>query len=266
MKEKVLSFEVQDRVGVLTLNRPEVHNAVDEAIMAGLERVLPLIYANPELAVLVITGAGYKTFCSGGDLHYFDHLKTREQGKAMSLRMQTILDQLYHGRLPVIAMINGDAYGGGCELLTACHFRVARKGARFAFRQALNGVSTGWGGGVRLLRQLPRAVALRLLLTSIPLEVEEARTIGFIDEVVPEETLKASCMLLASQIAACSQIAVASFLELARVLERDGEVAARSLETDLFADTWVGQDFARTLKRFSKKSQTEVAVISPKPE
>lgn len=251
MSETGLNFHIQTEIPILGLDRPQVHNAVDDRLMHAWEAALDQIDTLRPPAV-ILTGSGTQSFCSGGDLRYFDSLDSREQGRAMSLRMQAILERLHSGPRPVIAAINGDAYGGGCEILTACHFRLAVPTARFAFRQAANGVITGWGGGVRLLRLLPRAQALRLLLSSERIDAVEACRLGLIDQIVEREHLLEQALALATSIASNSQLAVASFLQLARCLERDGEHAARTLETELFADTWVGEDFARTLARFRR--------------
>ncbi len=251
MSETSLNFQTQANIPILSLDRPQVHNAVDEGLMAALEAALDRIDAIQPPAV-ILTGSGTQSFCSGGDLRYFDSLDSREQGRAMSLRMQAILERLHSGPRPVIAAINGDAYGGGCEILTACHFRLAVPSARFAFRQAANGVITGWGGGVRLLRLLPRAQALRLLLSSERIDAAEACRLGLIERIVDRECLLEQALAMATAIAENSRLAVASFLELSRCLERDGEQAARVLETERFAESWVGEDFARTLARFRR--------------
>lgn len=247
-----LIFEYDSGIALIRFNRPRVHNAVDDAMMAALEETLHKIQGMAYVRCIVLTGTGEQSFCSGGDLRYFDSLKSREQGKAMSLRMQSILTRLYDGKHPVIAAINGDAYGGGCEILTACHLRVAVKDASFAFRQAVNGVTTGWGGGVRALQLLGRGAAMHLLLTSEKIDAEEAHRIGLVDYVVPRGELMMRCLALAEMIAANSNKAVTSFLDIARCLERRGESAAISRETELFADCWVGEDFRRTLKRWQK--------------
>lgn len=252
MSEPDFIYEEDPQIPVLRFNRAAVHNAVNEAVMDAWEQAMARIKQLPDVRAVILTANGEKSFCSGGDLRYFDTLKTRQDALGMVKRMKALLDQLYNSPTPVIAAINGDAYGGGCEVLTACHFRLAVSTARFAFRQAVNGVITGWGGGVRLMRQLPRSQAMQLLLTSQRIDAVEAVRIGFVDRLVPREQLMSEARALARTIADNSPLAVASFLELSRALERDGETAAQALESDLFCDTWMGDDFARTLARFRK--------------
>jgi enoyl-CoA hydratase/carnithine racemase len=237
-------------VGVLTVNRPEVHNAVDLGVMARLEELLDGIEANPQIRALILTGAGDRTFCAGGDLRYFATLKTRADGLAMSERMQALLHRFQAGERVVIAAVNGQALGGGCEILTACHLRVAADTATFAFRQAANGITTGWGGGARLFALLGRARALDLLLTSRTVDVQEALQMGLVNRIVPRGQAVAEARRLAGEICAHPPAATHAFLELARVLDRGDGAAAVRRETELFGERWESPEFGRVLARF----------------
>ena len=245
-----VTFETCDGIGVLRINRPEVHNAVDAAVMAGLERRLDEIERR-DLRALILTGAG-RSFCAGGDLRYFAGLETREQGAEMSRRMGDVLRRLAGGPLPVIAAINGDALGGGCEVLLACHLRIASETARFSFRQAAMGVVTGWGGGVRVLRLLGRSRALELLLTADRIDAAEDLRVGLVESVVAPERLMAEALGLARRIAGNAPESVAAFLDLARTYERDGGRAAERREAELFAQGWVGEHFRRKVTQWSE--------------
>ncbi|MEM7354022.1 MAG: enoyl-CoA hydratase/isomerase family protein [Acidobacteriota bacterium] len=255
MKE-VVTFEVDDGVGIIRLNRPEVHNAVNDAVMAGLEAILDRIEEMPEVRALILTGAGEQTFCAGGDLKYFASLESQAAGEAMSHRMQALLRRLADGPRPVIAAVNGNTLGGGCEILVACHLRLAVATARFSFRQAAMGIVTGWGGGARVFRLLGRAKALELLLTAKTIEAGEAQRLGLVDHIVDEgERLMDEALSLAQQIAANSRRSVAAFLELARVYEHDGASAAEQRERELFGEAWVGEQFRRQVEAWKARRQ-----------
>lgn len=247
------------RLGVITLNRPEKENAVDEAMMVRLESILDRIEAEPGVLALILTGAGSRTFSAGGDLRYFDRLRSRQAGVAMSERMQAILERLHSGERPVIAAINGRALGGGCEILTACHFRIAASDASFGFRQAANGLTTGWGGGIRLFRLLGRSRALDLLLTSRIVDADEALAMGLIDRTVPADRLMVEARRLAAAVCANSATSVRAFLDLAGVIERGDRDAVRR-ETELFGDCWIGEDFRKTLSDFKLRAGRDRAV------
>lgn len=249
-----VDLNVDCHIGTITLNRPAVHNVVDEAVMARLELILDQVESTAVRAV-ILTGAGEKTFSAGGDLKYFATLATREAGLAMSRRMQAILARLYEGKRVVIAAVNGQALGGGCEMLTACHFRIAADTARFGFRQAANGLITGWGGGTRLFSLIGRSRALDLLLTSRIVDAGEALDLGLIDRVVPSGEVMAGARELAERVCANPERAVSTFLELARSIERDDRRTARRRETELFADCWTTEKFRNVLKKFNKNDK-----------
>lgn len=127
--------------------------------------------------------------------------------------------------------------------MTACHLRVAAEGSRFSFRQAALGVSTGWGGGVRLFRLVGRSEALRLLLTAESVEVEEARRRGLVDFVVPRDQVLATTLDLAERIASNVAGSITAILELARAIDAGPLTTARAVERRLFAERWQDAPF-----------------------
>lgn len=255
MSNDTVVFEQQDDIAIIRLNRPEVHNALNDAAMSKLEEIQARIYGDNGVKVVILTGTGRESFCAGGDLKYFAAFSTREQALEMSRRMQKILDRFWSGDKVVIAAVNGRALGGGCEILTACHFRIAAEHAIFSFRQAANGVITGWGGGVRLFKLLGRSRALKLLLTSEDLAAADALRQGLVDRVVPNDQLPDSAMSLARIITANSAAAIGAFLEIARRIDTDGYNAAVQTETELFGDLWMGKDFRNWLNNFLNNDQ-----------
>jgi enoyl-CoA hydratase/carnithine racemase len=254
---RTVDFEIQNDVGIVRLNRPEAHNAVNAFVMKELEQVVKTVDRSKEVRFLILTGAGNETFCAGGDLKYFATLKTRSQGMRMSRRMCAILDRLAAGPQVVIAAVNGSAWGGGCEILTACHFRIAASSAKFAFRQAANGLTTGWGGGIRLFNLVGRTQALRLLLTAETISAKEAHRIGLVDRVVPRSKLFAAAEQLISKVRVNSSNSVSAFLKLANVANNTGSVG-RNRELQIFGDRWTSDDFRRSLVKFLKNRTSKV--------
>ncbi len=248
----VVTFDVEDNIGTLTLNRPEVHNAIDAATIEALEKILDEIDQLPDLRVLIVTGAG-GSFCAGGDLSYFAGLERIEDARAMTRRMAAVLRRLADGPRPVIAAVGGNTYGGGCEVLLACHLRLAVPTARFSFRQAAMGVVTGWGGGVRLVRTVGRSNALRLLLTADVVEGIEARRLGLIDFLVEDpERLMDEALALARRISANASESIGAFLELVRCFEAEGPEAAEQREAELFEQGWVGEHFRQKVAEWTR--------------
>ncbi len=240
-----------EEVVIVQLNRPGQSNSVNDIVMEQLETILDDL--NDKIQIIILTAAGDKVFCAGGDLRYFSTLKTRSDGEAMSLRMQAILRRLWEGDRVVIGAVNGKALGGGCEILTACHFRIVSEDGTFQFVQAKNGLTTGWGGGVRLLRLLGRTQALRLLITGECIDACEAKRIGFVDRVVSGDSLESAALEMAREISNNSPSAVRAFLKLVSCDDRFEVERLTNLETEFFADSWESNDFREALSVFLRR-------------
>lgn len=249
--KSTIVIEQESPLALITLNRPAVHNAVNAQMMDEWERALDEIAADDSIQTIIICAAGESSFCAGGDLRYFATLKTAESCRKMSVRMQKILNRLYLGNRFVIAAVNGQALGGGCEILTACHYRIAADNVSFAFRQAPNGIITGWGGGERLLRQLPRSTALRLLLTGERFSASDALRFGFIDEVVAPENVLQSARQLAELTHSNDAAARRIFVQLSNRIAQNGSPKISEWETEQFVNCWMGETFQQILNKFA---------------
>ncbi|MFQ5848930.1 MAG: enoyl-CoA hydratase/isomerase family protein, partial [Candidatus Methylomirabilales bacterium] len=240
-------FGRQDRVGVLTINRPGVKNAIDLETMDELRELFETLRQEQETAVLLVTGAD-GNFSSGGDLKALAALEGQEAGRKMSLRMQGILNEMEGLDIPVLAAIEGYALGGGAEIALACDFRIASAGARFGFRQVNLGIIMGWGGGQRLARLVGRSQALRLLLTGETIDADEALRIGLIDRVVPEGHALAAAQTMAHAIAEKPPLAV-RFAKRAIHRGRDMSLeAAVDYEAQLFAILWASAEHREAVR------------------
>ena len=223
---------------VLTLNRPAVRNAVDEAVMTELELAQDRLERDPEIRAVVLTGEGDRAFCAGGDLRYFETLETAEQARRMSRRMQRILTRFWLGDRVVIAAINGAAIGGGFEIVTAAHLRLCAEDATFRLVQARKGVVTGWGGAARLIRMIGRDRALELLLTTRKLDSRQAKALGVVSRVLPRDRLLPEAVALAASICEGSPRAIRSFLEIAASCDEAWLRQALAKENELFGECW----------------------------
>ena len=254
MSEPLLTYSKKDHTGIITLNRRGVHNALDQEMMQLLTGMVDQVYQDPDIVVVIITAVGDTTFCAGGDLKYFSTLKTSAEAYEMSRFMQEVLNRLWLGDRLVIGAINGQAFGGGCEILTACHFLYSVPDATFSFRQAANGIITGWGGTTRLIRKLGRGKALKLLLTATEFTTVEAQQMGFIDQVVPRDELMPSVLKFAREITAKSPAVIKAFLELTSMDNQQSLSDQFEKESQLFSQLWVARDFQDWLKEFLGKS------------
>lgn len=167
---------------LFTITREQKRNAINFEVMDGLKKAIHMAL-NPDIKGLVITGEGEQAFCSGGDLSVFHELRTEEQAYQMLSKMGEILYELIMFPKPTVALMNGSAVGGGCEIAAACDFRIARKGINAGFVQGNLAITTGWGGGTILLERLPLSNGLKMLYEAKRYTVDELLHLGFIQYI-----------------------------------------------------------------------------------
>ncbi len=250
---RTVLYEERDALGLITVNRPEVHNALSLAMIGELRELCLRLRAEDRLRALVLTGSGQASFLSGGDLREFQQLKTAEEALAMTSTMKEVTDMLADFPWPVIAAVNGLAVGGGCETAIACDFRIASETAKLGMRQIKLGVISGWGGGPRLIHLVGRSRALRLMLTGELLEAKEALAIGLVDEVVPPERVVERALESGRAIAQGASLAVRAYKRLANETARLPLDEAIAFETELFGPVWVSEDHEECVRAFFEK-------------
>lgn len=258
MSDNVL-YQEADAVGVITVNRPDVHNALNMQTIRELRELCFRLRDEDQLRALVLTGAGRSTFLAGGDLKEFQQIKTAEGARHMISTMKEVTDLFAAYPWPVIAAVNGLAVGGGCETAIACDFRIASETASLGFRQIKLGIMSGWGGGPRLLRLLGTSRALRLMLTGETLSARQALAIGLVDEVVPADEVLDRALELARTIAANAPLAVRAYKRLAQTTARVPLDAAIEYETELFGPVWVSEDHDECVRAFFEKRPPRLA-------
>jgi enoyl-CoA hydratase/carnithine racemase len=200
--------EVRPHVLLLTLNRPEVRNALNTRMGEELREIfVPLKFTPGSLRAIVITGAGDRAFCAGGDLKE-RHGMTDETWRAQ----HAIFEEAYYAvmdcAVPVIAAVNGAAYAGGAELALACDFIYAARGARFALTEVSIGIMPGGGGTQTLPRAVGERRAKELILSAEPWTAEQALEWGMVNRVCPPESLLDDAIATAERIAANAPISV----------------------------------------------------------
>jgi enoyl-CoA hydratase/carnithine racemase len=252
VKKNVL-YREEEGVGLLTVNRPDVHNALNMQTIGELRELCFQLRTEDRLRALVLTGSGKATFLSGGDLKEFQKIRTVDEARAMISTMKEVTDLLAAFPWPVIAAVNGLAVGGGCETAIACDFRIASETAELGFRQIKMGIMSGWGGGPRLIHLIGRSRALRLMLTGELVRASDALAMGLVDEVVPAEQVVERAMDLARTIARNAPLAVRAYKRLVQMTARVPLDAAIQVETELFGPVWVSQDHEECVRAFFEK-------------
>jgi len=192
-------LELQEGIAVVTIDRPDVRNAISPATMGELEDALDAAAA---ANVLVLRGSGDRAFVSGGDLKELAKIRTHEEAVAMAIRMRRLCDRIATFPAPVIAALNGHALGGGAEVAVAADIRVAADDIRIGFTQATLAIMPAWGGAERLAALVGRAQALLLTTTGDRLDAAEAHRIGLVDRVYPRGSFEESWRSLVRRIAA----------------------------------------------------------------
>ncbi|SFS49720.1 enoyl-CoA hydratase/isomerase family protein [Marininema halotolerans] len=183
---KTLQVWKQNEVGWVQFYRPHVRNAVNQRMMDELESHLDIVKADNEVKVLVFTG-DEQTFVSGGDLEEFHRLTKEEEVFPVMHRMGQLLERVRNIGKPTIAAIGGVAVGGGCEIAASCDFRLAAEGTTLGFIQSTLGITPGWGGGTRLLEELPRSQALFLLLSGKRVKASQLYEWGWLHALYPQD-------------------------------------------------------------------------------
>jgi enoyl-CoA hydratase len=212
MGYQTLLFEIKDRVAIVTINRPDKLNALNDQVVEEIGDAAERIATDRGIAGAIITGAGQKAFVAGADIG--DLAKQGPfDGKARAQRGQAVLRRLETCGKPVIAAINGYALGGGCELAMACHLRVAADHAKFGQPEVKLGIAPGYGGTQRLPRLVGKGVALQLILTGETLDAQDAYRIGLVNKVVPAASLLAESEKLLRGILAMGPLAVRLAME-----------------------------------------------------
>jgi len=206
MFETIL-FEVDGPIAVLTVNRPDKRNAVTNAVVEEIDKALDRVEADPDLRVLILTGAGDKAFVAGADIGELDRRDTI-LGRTETRRRQEVYTRIEQLDIPSIAAINGWALGTGLELTLVCTLRVASSKARMGQPEVKLGIIPGAGGTYRLPRLVGMGRAMEMILTGEPVTAEEALAMGLVNRVVPPENLMAEVRALAEAIVARPKLAV----------------------------------------------------------
>jgi enoyl-CoA hydratase len=250
MDYRTLLCNIDERIATVTINRPDKLNALNAEIRADLKRCFAALKNDPEVDVVIVTGAGEKAFVAGADIAELAVLNG-ETGRAMSSSGQGVFDDIENLGKPVIAAVNGYALGGGCELAMACHLRIASENARFGQPEVTLGVIPGYGGTQRLARLVGRGRAMELILTGLPIDAQEAFRIGLVNKIVPPAELLDRARMMAKAIGSFGQIAVRMALKAVNITEEVPLSEGERLEASLFGVCCESPDFWKNESRSS---------------
>jgi len=180
---KYIQLEPRGEVALLRINRPEALNAMNIDVISELSRTVDIVGADESIKVVIITGAGEKSFCAGADISYMVNIDPITAEKYAS-SAQSVLNKIERLEKPVIAAVNGYALGGGCELAMVCDIRIASSNAKMGQPEVTIGIPPGWGGTQRLMRLVGPAKAKELVFTGQMISAEEALQFGLVNRVI----------------------------------------------------------------------------------
>lgn len=251
-----LLVEKKDRIGRITINRPKKLNALNIETVIELSKAFTEMKGDAEVGVVVLTGAGEKSFAAGADISELQKLDMLA-GKEFAERGQALCSLMENLGKPVIAAVNGFALGGGCELAMACTLRIAADTAKMGQPEINLGTIPGYGGTQRIARLVPRGVAMDLVLTGRIITAAEALEIGLVNRVVPVEEFEQAVVELATLLLDKPPFALKACIEtVLHGTEVNFEEGLR-LEADLFAMTCGTEDQKEGMKAFLEKRKAE---------
>lgn len=242
-----IQFDSKQNTGLITLNRPEVHNAMNTQMLIELEACIDKIKDDAQLHCLIITGAG-AAFTTGEDVNELCEM-SQEQAKEYSTLGLRVMQKIEQLPMPVIAAVNGWALGGGCELALACDIRVAAETAIFSFPEASLGITTGLGGTSRLIRTIGEGRAKHLIYTGSRIRGPEALQIGLVTQISPLKYLMEEVCDMANNIAANSTFAVRLAKQLFLDMPEE-PVACDRIQAEAFSQCFDREEQKQHMKEF----------------
>ena len=231
---ETIRCDVRDGIAVVTVQRPQVLNALNRQAVAELGQAFLRLRDDPAVRGVILTGSGEKAFVAGADIGEI-HALDMQSGREFALAGQRVFSLIEGLGKPVIAAVNGFALGGGCELALACTLRLASPNAKLGQPEVKLGVIPGFGGTQRLPRLVRPAAALDLLLTGRTVTADEALALGLVQRVVPQDQLLAEAKKLLREILANAPLAVRLCLEAVQRGAALPLADALALEADLFS-------------------------------
>ncbi|MBV7531710.1 enoyl-CoA hydratase/isomerase family protein [Chitinophaga sp. sic0106] len=248
---QTISTQLENSSLIITINRPDKMNALNQMVMAELALAIDEVYSNAAIKSAIITGAGEKAFVAGADISEFLKLSPKE-GEELAKKGHVIFHRIENSPKPIIAAVNGFALGGGCELAMACHFRIASENARFGQPEVNLGLIPGYGGTQRLTQLIGKGKAIELMMTGDMIDAADALKWGLVNHVTSLAELLPKAKGLLEKIHAKAPLAIARVVKCANAaLDKDQD----GFETEVkeFAACFATKDLQEGASAFIEK-------------
>lgn len=247
---QTLQTTIEDKILIITVNRPEKLNAINETVMNELDAVIDEVLQNTEIKSAIITGSGHKAFIAGADISEFNGV--REDGTKMSRKGQIIFSKIEEAAKPVIAAVNGFALGAGCELAMSCHFRIASSNAKFGQPEVNLGLVPGYGGTQRLVQLIGKGRAMEMLLSANMIDAQTALQWGLVNHVTEQDQLLSKAKEILAVINSKAPIALAGCIRAANAVF-DESIEGFQLEANIFGECFATEDLKEGRDAFLNK-------------
>lgn len=250
---QTLNLTKQSGVATIQLNRPEIHNAFDDRMIAELTQIFVDVLASPDIRVLVITGVG-KSFCAGADMNWMRRMKSYSlaENREDATKLSEMLERLYSLPIPTIAQVNGAAVGGGVGLVSACDIAIASETAVFSLSEVKLGLVPACISPY-LLRRMPAGKLRPYFLSGIRISAEKAKELGLIYEVVPEKDLSATVTSLVENLLQCGPKAIKMAKELLDQIPGMDAAQYMPYTAEMIANLRIGDEGQEGLTAFLDK-------------
>lgn len=246
-----LLLNLENGILTITVNRAEKLNALNTGTISEIKSAIQQVYDDAAIKGAIITGAGPKAFVAGADISEIAEL-SEVTARSFAERGQEAFSMIEQCNKPVIAALNGFALGGGCELAMACHIRVASDNARLGLPEVSLGILPGYGGTQRLTQLVGKGKAMELILTGDMIPAEEARALGLVNHVVPQEELMAKCVQIMEKVISKAPLAVGLVIDCVNAALNKGENGYQT-EANAFARLCASEDFVEGTNAFLEK-------------
>lgn len=208
MSYQNILLESEDKIAIITINRPQSLNALNSTTISELSTALGEVEQNPDIRVVILTGSGEKAFVAGADIKEFSDFGTEAAEKLARDGQQNLFDKIENLKKPVIAAVNGFALGGGLELAMACHIRYASDNAKLGLPEVTLGLIPGYGGTQRLPKLVGKGLANEMIFSAKMISADRAKETGLVNEVFSQEELLSKTKELAQAISKNSPMAI----------------------------------------------------------
>ena len=255
MSYQTLQTSLENNTYIITINRPEKLNALNNTVIEELSAAIDEVYNNIEIKSAIITGAGEKAFVAGADISEFLRLD-KSEGEALARKaQQMVFDKIESSPKPIVAAVNGFALGGGCELALSCHFIIASDNAKFGQPEVNLGLIPGYGGTQRLVQLVGKNRAMQLIMTGEMIKAEDAHQYGIVNKIVSQKNLLDETKEILQVIHTKAPLAITKVIEC--VNNFDHTQQGYDFEIKKFGECFATEDLKEGASAFLEKRKAE---------